>query len=97
MKPKDVNKSNENDVWDIIFGHRNVELPLPKFKIGNTVRISKYKSTFTKGCEASFTEELFKISKVIHRDQNVYELEDLEGEAIIGKFYEELIKKDDIY
>ena len=65
------------------------DLPLPKFKAGDTVRISKYKSTFTKGYESNFTEEIFKITKVIRGDPTVYEIEDLEGELIIGKFYEE--------
>ena len=49
------------------------------------VRINKYKSIFTKGCEANFTEELFKIPKVIRGDPNVCELVDHEGEPIIGK------------
>ena len=48
--------------------------PLPKFKVDDMVRISKYKSIFTKGYEANFTEELFKIAKVIRGDPNVYEL-----------------------
>ena len=65
------------------------------------VRISKYKSTFTKGYEANFTEELFKIAKVVRGDPDVYELVDHEGEPVIGKFYEEELsavdKKDDIY
>ena len=46
-------------------GHRFAESPLPKFKVNDMVRISKYDSIFTKGYEANFTEELFKISKVI--------------------------------
>ena len=56
-----------------------------------TVRISKYKSVFRKGYEANFIEELF--GKLIPGDPNVYELEDLDGEPIIGKFYEEDFKE----
>ena len=101
MRPKDVNKKNEDEVWTTLFGHSYGDLPLPKFRVGDTVRISKYKSTFTKGYEANFTEELFKVVKVIRGDPNVYELEDLEGEPILGKFYEEELsgvdKKDDVY
>ena len=63
------------------------------------MRISKYKSTFTKRYEANFTEELFKIARMIHGDPDVYDLEDHEGEPIIGKFCEEELsaidKKDD--
>ena len=89
MKPKDVNKKNEDQVWTTLYGHLYAESPLPKFKVGDMVRISKYKSTFTKGYEANFTEELFKVIKVICGDPNVYEIADLLGEPITGKFYEE--------
>ena len=100
MKPKDVNKTNENIVWVTLYGWALGELPLPKFRIGDTVRVSKYKSIFAKGYEANFTEEIFKISKVFRGDPTVYEIEVDEGEPIIGKFYEELSvvnKKDNTY
>ena len=101
MKPKDVDKKNEGDVWTALYGYHYGEYPLPKFKVDDAVRISKYKSTFIKGYEANFTEELFKVVKVIRGDPNVYEIEDLEGEPITGKFYEEELsgvdKKDDVY
>ena len=64
------------------------------------VRFTKYKSIFTKGYKANFTEELFKIARVIRGNPNVYELVDHVGEQIIGKFYEELSavdKNDDVY
>ena len=91
---------NGDEVWTTLYGHLYGDLPLPKFKVGDTVRISKYKNIFTKGYEANFTEELFKINKVIRGDPTVYELEDLEGEPIIGKFYEEelsSVDKKDVY
>lgn len=49
VKSKEVNKSNKNEVWNILFGQNFSEYPLPKFKVGDTVRILKYKSTFTIG------------------------------------------------
>ena len=65
------------------------------------MHISKYKTIFTEGYEANFTEELFKVAKIIRGDPNVYELVDHEGEPIIGKFYEEELsavdKKDNVY
>ena len=46
-------------------------------------------------------EEIFKVTRVLREDPTVYELEDHEGEPIIGKFYEEKLsaveKKDDTY
>ena len=59
MKPKDENKSNENLVWVTLHGSAVGKLPLPKFRVGDTVRVSKYKSIFSKGYEANFTEEIF--------------------------------------
>ena len=101
MKPADVNKSNENLVWFTLYVSALGKLPLPKFRVGDTVRVSKYNSVFSKGYEANFTEEIFKISKVFRGNPNVYEIEDHEGEPIIGKFYEEELsavdKKDDTY
>ena len=102
MKPADVNKSNEDQVWVTLFGDAVGDLPLPKFKVGDTVRVSKYKSIFSKGYVANFTEEIFKVKKVLRGDPNTHEIEDHEGEPIIGKFYEEELsrvdsKRDDVY
>ena len=101
MKPADVNNTNENLVWVTLYGQAMGELPLPKFRVGDTVRVSQYKSIFSKGYEANFTEEIFKITKVLRGDLNMYEIEDHEGEPIIGKFYEEELsavdKKDNTY
>ena len=65
MKQKHVNKSNEDQVWNMLFSQHFLEYQSPKFKVGDTVRISKYKSVFTKGCKANFLEELFKAIKVM--------------------------------
>ena len=101
MKPNDVDQTNENRVWVTLYGHVLEGLQPPKFKVGDTVRVSKYKSIFAKGYEANFTEEIFKVSKVLRGDPTVYEIEDHEGEPIIGKFYEQELslinKKDDTY
>ena len=101
MKPKDVNKTNENLVWVTLYGLPLGKLPLQNFRVGDTVRVSRYKSIFGKGKEANFTEEIFKVRRVLRGDPTVYELEDHEGEPIIGKFYEEELsavnKKDNMY
>ena len=49
MKPKDVNKTNESLVWVTLYGSPLGKLPLPKFRVGDTVRVSGYKSIFGKG------------------------------------------------
>ena len=93
MKPVDVNKTNGYQVWKTLFGDSVGNFPLPKFRVDDTVRVSKYKSIFSKGYEANFTEEIFKVKKVLRGDPNMYEIEDHEGEPIIGKFYEQELSR----
>lgn len=63
---------------------------VPKYKVGELVRISKAKSAFEKGYEARWSEEIFKIHKIItNRQPPIYELVDLNDEEIDGFFYEE--------
>ena len=101
MKPSDVNSSIKDVVWVTLYGSALGELSLPKFRVGDTVTVSRYKSVFGKGYEANFTEEICKVMRVLRGDPNVCELEDHEGEPIIGMFYEEELsaveKKDDTY
>lgn len=63
-----------------------------KYKVGEYVRISKAKTVFEKGYEERWSEEIFKIHRILtYRQPPVYELSDLEGEVIDGFFYEEEI------
>ena len=64
-----------------------------KFDIDDLVRISKAKKTFRKGYLASWATELFKIISRFNRANPVYEIADLNGNKVKGKFYaEELVK-----
>ena len=60
----------------------------PKFKIGDHVRISKYKNIFTKGYMQNWSEAIFVISKIKNTVPWAYLTNDLNGEEIIGTFYE---------
>ena len=68
----------------------------PKFKEGDYVRISKVRGVFTKGYEAGWTEEVFKIVKRFDTIPPTYDLEDQLGEEIKGKFYEEELQKTEL-
>jgi hypothetical protein len=59
----------------------------PKYSVGDRVRIYRYKKHFEKGYTHRFTEEVFKVSKVLQTAPITYELVDLQGEPILGKFY----------
>ena len=60
----------------------------PKFKVGDRVRISKYKNIFAKGYMPNWSEEVFVIKKVKNTVPWTYVINDLNGEEIIGTFYE---------
>ena len=60
----------------------------PKFKFGDHVRISKYKNIFAKGYTPNWSEEVFVIKKVKNTVPWTYVISDLNGEEIMGTFYE---------
>ena len=65
----------------------------PKFKVGDHVRISKYKNSFAKGYTPNWSEEFFMIEIIKNTVSWTYVLNDLNGEEIIGTFYEKNCKK----
>ena len=60
----------------------------PKFKVGDHVRISKYKNIFAKGYMRNLSEEIFIIKKIKNTVPWTYVINDLDDEEIIGTFYE---------
>ena len=65
----------------------------PKSKVGDYVRISKYKNIFAKGYTSNCSEEIFVIKKVKNTVPWTYVINDLNGEKIIGTFYEKELQK----
>ena len=65
----------------------------PKFKAGDRVRISKYKNIFAKGYMPNWSEELFVIKKMKNAVPWIYIINDLNGEEIIGAFYEKELQR----
>ena len=51
----------------------------PKFKVGNNVRISKYKNIFAKGYTPNWSEEIFVINKIKNTVSWPYAISDLNG------------------
>ena len=65
----------------------------PKFKVGDNVRISKYKNIFAKGYTPNWSEEAFVISKIKNTVSWTDVISDLNGEEITGSFYEKEFEK----
>ena len=82
MKPVDAKDNNFIDF------KKEVNDKDSKFKIGDHVRISKYKNIFAKGYTPNWSEEVFVIKKVKNTVPWTYVINDLNGEEIIGIFDE---------
>ena len=65
----------------------------PKFKVGNRVRISKYKNVFAKEYVPNWSEDVFVVNETKNTVPWTYEINDLNGEKIIGSFYENELQK----
>ena len=91
MAPSEVNATNQEDVWQRLYGHESVGIP--KYRVGDCVRISKAKRQFKKGYMANWTEELFTIVDAHRSEPPVYRLVDGHGERLAGIFYEPELQK----
>ena len=65
----------------------------PKFKIGDRIRISKYKNIFAKGYTPNWSEEVFVVSKIKNTIPWTYVINDFNGREITGSFYGKELKK----
>ena len=65
----------------------------PKFKAGDHVRISKDKNIFAKGYTLNWSEKVFVIEEVKNKVPWSCIIGDLNGEEIIGTFYEKELQK----
>ena len=82
LKPIDVKGNTYID-----FG-KDVNDKDSKIKVGDHVRISKYKNSFAKGYTPNWSEEVFVIKEIKNAAPWTYVINDLNGEEIIGTFYE---------
>ena len=80
LKPIDV-KDNTYPEYNQDFNKKD-----PKLKVGDCVRISKYKNIFAKGYTPNWLEEVFVASKIKNTVPWTYVVSDLNGEKITGIF-----------
>lgn len=76
------------------YSSKRSKIKLPKYSIGDVVRISSAKAAFTKAYKSGWSRELFKIKRIsINREPPVYILKDFDDEEIDGIFYEEELSR----
>ena len=84
MKPKDVPDDS------FVEYSEETNKKSPKFKVGDNVRISKYKNIFAKGYTPNWSEEVFVVNKVQNTVPWTYLINDLE---MVKKFRVVFMKK----
>ena len=71
----------------------DIYISKPKFKIGDRVRIYKYKKQFEKGYETNWTREIFVISNILFTSLITYRIKDLNDEEILWSFYKQKLNR----
>ena len=87
MKPVDVKYNTYIDF------EKEINDKNPKCKVGDFVRISKYKNIFAKGYMSNWSEEVFVISKIKNTVPWTYLINDLNGQEVTGSFYAKELQK----
>ncbi|KAK3914247.1 Putative uncharacterized transposon-derived protein [Frankliniella fusca] len=90
MTPTEAsNPSRMYEVYNNLYGKKLCQKKIkPKFHVGDHVRISREKRRFEKSSTWNWSDEIYKVSKVIPHLQPVYRVVDIDnGEELIGTFY----------
>lgn len=87
MRPIDVTPKNANHLLSTVYSNIKIAAPA-RFKVGDKVRVSKYKSIFAKGYTPNWSYEIFEINKTLQTNPVTYLLVDSLGKPILGGFYE---------
>ena len=87
MKPIDVTSDSYAEY------NEDSNVIKPKFKIGDHVRISKYKNIFANRYTQNWSEEVFVVSRIKNTVLQTYVINDLNGKPTAGSFYEKLFMK----
>ena len=97
MTPKEASKKTNESIAYLNSYHSGApqRLKKPYFKIGDKVRISKYRGIFDKSYKGNWSEELFIINKIQPTVPITYKIKDLLGEDIKGSFYQQELQKAD--
>ena len=92
MSPAEVGVDNERAVRARLYPTKSKSHRW-KYDVGDRVRIAMQRRSFRKGYLGDWSEEIFEIVNRLPTAPVTYELADLGGERIKGKFYEAEIQK----
>jgi len=91
MQPMQVTSKNESEVFSNLYDKFvRMKYKKPKYAVNDLVKIAKNRITFKKGYEAGYSEDTFKIIKILKRHPvNIYRLADSIGIELDANFHEE--------
>jgi len=87
MRPINVTPAIAEKLLSTVYSRVKIAAPA-RFKVGESIRVSKFKTIFDKGYTPNWTTEIFKIAKVQKTNPVTYLLKDSCGKHIAGGFYE---------
>lgn len=99
--PVNITTNNEDQVFEKLYGFKSRREMMLYYReqkkkndvpSGSTCRISYERTPQDKGYFPNWTDEKFKVRKVIKDRKNMYTLQDAVGEDIEGRFYPEEIQ-----
>ena len=93
LSPNKVFKKHEPFLISLIVQNSAALLRKPRLTTGDYVRIAKPDIPFRKGYKQNYTNEVFEIDRIATLSPPSYNLIDVEGEKISGKFYEQELRK----
>ena len=89
-----VDASNNPDKVKYTISFKNIKT---KFKAGDYVRNADKRNIFSKDYTSNWNKELFKVNEVLKTQSPTYKIEDINGEIIGGKYYEQELLKSEFY
>ncbi|XP_011699666.1 PREDICTED: uncharacterized protein LOC105456977 [Wasmannia auropunctata] len=87
MRLIDVTPAIANKLLTMVYNHLKIAAPA-RFKVGDSIRVSKFNTIFDKSYTPNWTTEVFKIIKMQKTNLAKYLLEDSRGKPIAERFYE---------
>lgn len=96
MRPVNVTKADKKRLLSTVYNTADAHYFKTKFRVGDYVRVSRYKQIFDKSYTPNWSTECFQVSKVFYTDPETYKIIDSLKDPILGRFYkEELLKVKD--
>ena len=88
MTPVDASKNPDNVKYTFRFKNNKRE-----HNVGNYLRNADKRNIFSKGYTSNWNRKLLKVNEVLRTQPPRYRIEDINGEIIEGKYYEQELLK----